>query len=111
MEISAGTVAFPFTLSALNNNFISVLLSIPVNFPFFLFFSSPCYPPLPSFGNSNISLKSPTAEGASLNQAALLNVPEPVLIQPEESFHLPLYTRKLSILRLEINSHLSPILK
>lgn len=48
---------------------------------------------------------------ASPNQTALLNVPEPVSIQPEESFHLPLYTPKLGILAMEINSHLSSILK
>lgn len=40
-----------------------------------------------------------------------LNVPEPVLIQPEESFHLPLYTLGVSILAMEIDSRLSAILK
>lgn len=46
--------------------------------------------------------------GSSTNQAALLNVPEPVLILPAESFHLPLYTPERS---MEINSYLSAILK
>ena len=48
---------------------------------------------------------------ASPNQAASLNVPEPASIQPEESFHLPPYTPEVSILAMEINSHLSTILK
>lgn len=71
----------------------------------------PLLPPftlfLPSyFGKSSNGLKSLTV--ASTNQATLLNVPEPVLILPAESFHLPPYTAELSI---EINSHLSAILK
>lgn len=59
------------------------------------------------FGKSSNGLKSLTV-GSSTNQAALLNVPEPVLIVPAESFHLPPYTPELS---MEINSHLSAILK
>lgn len=56
-------------------------------------------------GKNNTGLKSP----ASPNQAAQLNVPEPVLIQPQESFHLPPYTPEVSILAMEIDSHLSAI--
>lgn len=56
-------------------------------------------------------LEIPHRSCLSLNQATLLNVSEPALIQPEESFHLPPYTPKLSILAMEINSHLSAILK
>lgn len=62
------------------------------------------------FSNNNNGLKSLTVV-ASSHRAALLNVPDPVLIQPEESFHLPPYTPELSILAMEINSHLSAILK
>lgn len=59
---------------------------------------------------NNNGLKSLTVV-ASPNQAAPLNVPEPVLIHPEESFHLPPYTLGVSILAMEIDSHLSAILK
>lgn len=87
----------PFLL-ALYHNLLSLFLSF-------------CSPLLPlSYVGKNSGLKSLTVL-ASSHQGALLNVPEPVLIQPEESFHLPPYTPELSILAMEINSHLSAILK
>lgn len=98
MERSIRLVTFPSHLSfssALSLSFVSYCFS----------FSPPLTPPFLFYkGLKSLIVASP-------NQTALLNVPEPVLIRPEESFHLPLYTPKLGILAMEINNHLSSILK
>lgn len=116
MERSIRPVTFPSTLSfspiSQPSLFLSsFLLRLHFSFPSLIVLSAPNWLYLLSyFGKSNNGLKCLTVV-ASPNQAALLNVHEPVLIQPEESFHLPAYTPELSILAMEINNHLSAILK
>lgn len=104
----------PFLLAPYHH-LLAFLPSRPITFSFFLSDIA-----VPSTSLSLLSLsylwqkhkdpKSLTVV-ASLNRAASLNVPEPASIQPEESFHLPPYTPEVSILAMEINSHLSTILK
>lgn len=76
MERSIRPVTFPSNLP-----FSSVPLSVHLYLTFLFFIY---------FGESSNGLKSLTVF-ASANQAALLSVPQPVLIQHVESFHLPTY--------------------